>query len=114
MNFKLKRTKETYIDPVNAVCKVGQYDGTQTRWGNLCICREGIQPAFLYINSIVLRQAILSNPSLFQSACGIVPLEKRNHDALLKKNKDLDNENKKLKEKLSKLQKAKKVVEVTE
>lgn len=67
--FRLVKTSETFIDPLMAVCPVGSKVGYT--YANLCIIAEGVPNARVYLNSKVLKQALLNNPKLVAEVLGL-------------------------------------------
>lgn len=102
MNFKLKHISETYSDPVSSICDIGKFDGTETTYADLVFVRDGIDGVRTYMNSTVLRCALLSNPELLAMSTGLACVNVEDYNNLVERCKQLLKKVEELEKELSK------------
>ena len=72
MKIKLYRTKDTASNPLTSLCPCGKrFSQVKNKYGDLCIMHSGIPLSKLFINSEILREALLDNPELVKEALGL-------------------------------------------
>ena len=69
--FKFKPTKQTYSDPVAATFKPGIPFGRKYSAGDICLLHEGFSASKVFLNSKVLRQAILNSKEYLEEVLEI-------------------------------------------
>lgn len=70
--FVLKHINQTFANPDTAICSTGKYSGDPRLIGaDLCICMDNVRHSEQFINSNVLKSAILSNIRLFEMTTGL-------------------------------------------
>ena len=69
--FRFKPTTQTYSDPVSATFKPGIPFGREYSKGDMCLLHEGFQSSKIFLNSTVLREAILNSKEYLEEALGL-------------------------------------------
>lgn len=69
--FKFKPTKKTYSDPVAAIFKPGVPFGRKYSKGDICLLHDGFHASKLFLNSTVLREALLNSKEFIEEICEI-------------------------------------------
>lgn len=69
--FKFKPTNKTYSDPVAAIFKPGVPFGREYSKGDICLLHDGFQASKLFLNSTVLREALLESKEFIEEICEI-------------------------------------------
>lgn len=69
--FKFKPTNKTYSDPVAAIFKPGVPFGREYSKGDVCLLHDGFQASKLFLNSTVLREALLNSKEFIEEICEI-------------------------------------------
>lgn len=69
--FKFKATKNTYSDPVSATFKPGIPFGRKYSAGDICLIHEGFQASKVFLNSKILRSALLNSKEFLEKALEI-------------------------------------------
>ena len=69
--FRFKPTTQTYSDPVSATFKPGIPFGREYSKGDMCLLHDGFQSSKIFINSTVLREAILNSKEYLEEALGL-------------------------------------------
>lgn len=75
--FKFKLTKKTYTDPIAATFKPGIPFGRKFSKGDLCLLNDGFQASKVFLNSNVLREALLNSKELLEDLLEISIKDKR-------------------------------------
>lgn len=75
--FKFKLTKKTYTDPIAATFKPGIPFGRKFSKGDLCLLNDGFQASKVFLNSNVLREALLNSRELLEELLEISIKDKR-------------------------------------
>ena len=75
--FKFKPTKKTYSDPVAAVFKPGIPFGRKFSKGDICLLHDGFHASKLFLNSTVLREALLNSKEFIEEICEISIVDRR-------------------------------------
>lgn len=75
--FKFKLTKKTYTDPIAATFKPGIPFGRKFSKGDLCLLNDGFQASKVFLNSNVLREALLNSKELLEELLEISIKDKR-------------------------------------
>jgi hypothetical protein len=69
--FKFKPTKKTYSDPTAATFKPGIPFGRKYSAGDICLLHEGFKTSKIFLNSRVLRAAILNSKEFLEEVLEI-------------------------------------------
>ena len=69
--FKFKPTKKTYSDPTAATFKPGIPFGRKYSAGDICLLHEGFKTSKIFLNSRVLRSAILNSKEYLEEVLEI-------------------------------------------
>ena len=69
--FKFKPTKKTYSDPTAATFKPGIPFGRKYSAGDICLLHEGFKTSKIFLNSRVLRSAILNSKEFLEEVLEI-------------------------------------------
>lgn len=69
--FRFKPTTQTYSDPVSATFKPGIPFGREYSKGDMCLLHDGFQSSKIFLNSTVLREAILNSKEYLEEALGL-------------------------------------------
>ncbi len=69
--FKFKSTKNTYSDPVSATFKPGIPFGRKYSAGDICLIHEGFQASKVFLNSKILRSALLNSKDFLEKVLEI-------------------------------------------
>lgn len=75
--FKFKPTNKTYSDPVAAIFRQGVPFGREYSKGDVCLLHDGFQASKLFLNSTVLREALLNSKEFIEEICEISIKDKR-------------------------------------
>lgn len=75
--FKFKLTKKTYTDPTAATFKPGIPFGRKFSKGDLCLLNDGFQASKVFLNSNVLREALLNSKELLEELLEVSIKDKR-------------------------------------
>lgn len=69
--FKFKPTKKTYTDPVAATFIPGIPFGRAYSKGDICLLNDGFQGSKIFLNSKILREAILNSKDFLEEILNI-------------------------------------------
>ena len=69
--FTFKPTSKTYSDPIAATFTPGVPFGRKYSKGDICLLHEGFQSSKIYLNSVVLRDAILNSKDYLEEILDI-------------------------------------------
>lgn len=83
--FVFKPTKQTYSDPVSATFLPGLPFGREKSRGDICLLHEGFAASKVFLNSIVLREALLNSKDFLEEVLDIKITDKQAKDAVPKK-----------------------------
>lgn len=75
--FKFKPTKKTYSDPTAATFKPGIPFGRKYSAGDICLLHDGFKSSKIFLNSRVLRAAILNSKEFLEEVLEISIKDKR-------------------------------------
>lgn len=75
--FVFKPTKQTYSDPVSATFLPGIPFGRERSRGDICLLHEGFAASKIFLNSIVLREAILNSKEYLENVLDLKITDKR-------------------------------------
>ena len=87
--FVFKPTKQTYSDPVSATFLPGIPFGRERARGDICLLHTGFSGSKVFLNSIILREAILNSKEYLEEALDIKIIDKlaKNEQAIQKAKK---------------------------
>ena len=71
-NFEFKPVEQTFSDPVAAVFKPGTPFGREYSRGDIVLLHPEISTSKVYLNSLVLRDAILGSKEYLEKKLGII------------------------------------------
>lgn len=75
--FKFKPTNKTYSDPVAATFVPGIPFGREYSRGDICLLNEGFQSSKMFLNSKILREAILNSKEYLEEVLEISIKDKK-------------------------------------
>ena len=78
--FVFKPTKQTYSDPVSATFLPGIPFGREKSRGDICLLHEGFAASKIFLNSLVLREAILNSKDFLEEVLDIKITDKSAKD----------------------------------
>lgn len=78
--FKFKSTKKTYSDPIAATFKPGIPFGRKYSAGDICLIHDGFQGSKTFLNSKILREALLNSKEFLEEVLEISIEDKRNYE----------------------------------
>lgn len=87
--FKFKPTKKTYSDPIAATFKPGIPFGRKYSTGDICLIHDGFQGSKTFLNSKILREALLNSKEFLEEVLEISIEDKRNHEKEPKENMEV-------------------------
>ena len=76
--FVFKDTKHTYSDPVSATFLPGVPFGREKSKGDICLLHTGFAASKIFLNSSVLREALLNSKDLIEEKLDIKITDKKN------------------------------------
>lgn len=76
--FVFKDTKHTYSDPVSATFLPGIPFGREKSKGDICLLHTGFAASKIFLNSSVLREALLNSKDLIEEKLDIKITDKKN------------------------------------
>lgn len=82
--FKFKPTNKTYSDPVAAIFKPGVPFGREYSKGDVCLLHDGFQASKLFLNSTVLREALLNSKEFIEEICEISITDRKDTNVEIK------------------------------
>lgn len=82
--FKFKPTNKTYSDPVAAIFKQGVPFGRTYSKGDVCLLHDGFQASKLFLNSTVLREALLNSKEFIEEICEISITDRKDTNVEIK------------------------------
>ena len=82
--FKFKPTRKTYSDPIAATFRPGIPLGRKYSAGDICLLHEGFQSSKMFLNSIVLRDALLNSKEYIEEVLEIRITDMRDIDSKVK------------------------------
>lgn len=82
--FKFKPTNKTYSDPVAAIFKPGVPFGRTYSKGDVCLLHDGFQASKLFLNSTVLREALLNSKEFIEEICEISITDRKDTNVEIK------------------------------
>lgn len=78
--FKFKPTRKTYSDPIAATFKPGIPLGRKYSAGDMCLLHDGFQGSKVFLNSRVLRAALLNSKEYIEEVLEIKIIDKRDSE----------------------------------
>lgn len=87
--FKFKPTNKTYSDPIAATFKPGIPFGRKYSAGDICLIHDGFQGSKIFLNSKILREALLNSKKFLEEVLEISIEDKRNHEKEPKENMEV-------------------------
>lgn len=75
--FVFKPTKQTYSDPVSATFLPGLPFGREKSKGDICLLHEGFASSKIFLNSGVLREAMLNSKDYLEEVLGLKITDKQ-------------------------------------
>lgn len=79
--FKFKPTRKTYSDPIAATFRPGIPLGRKYSTGDICLLHEGFQSSKMFLNSRVLRDALLNSKEYIEEVLEIRITDMRDIDS---------------------------------
>lgn len=86
--FKFKPTNKTYSDPISAIFKPGIPFGRQYTKGDICLLHDRIPGSKIFLNSLILREAVLNSKEFLEEALDIKIIDTRVEESKKETNKD--------------------------
>lgn len=75
--FKFKPTRKTYSDPIAATFKPGIPFGRKFSKGDICLLNDGFQSSKVFLNSNVLRDALLNSKEFLEEILEISIVDRK-------------------------------------
>lgn len=78
--FKFKPTRKTYSDPIAATFKPGIPFGRKFSKGDICLLNDGFQSSKVFLNSNVLRDALLNSKEFLEEILEISIVDRKDNN----------------------------------